>query len=111
VLRIRGDTGQAVPLVAALVAVAASLTVAVGAFAGDIIDAARAQTAADAAALASLEGGRPAAARLAARHGAVVQAWSRHADQARMSVTVSVRVGDAVRTARAIGGDVTWPGS
>ena len=35
------------------------LTVAVGAFAGDIIDAARAQTAADAAALASLEGGRP----------------------------------------------------
>ena len=73
-LRIRGDSGQAVPLVAALVAVAASLTVAVGAFAGDIIDAARAQTAADAAALASLEGGRPAAARRAARHGAVVQA-------------------------------------
>ena len=110
-MRIRDDSGQAVPLVAALVAMAAMLTVAVGAFAGDIIDAARAQTAADAAALASLEGGRPAAARLAARHGATIQSWSRHADQARMSVRVTVRVGDAVRTARAIGGEATWPGS
>ena len=110
-MRIRDDTGQAVPLVAALVAVAASLTVAVGALAGDVIDVARAQTAADAAALASLEGGRPAAVRLAARHGASIETWSRHAGQEGMSVTVTVRVGDAVRTARATGGADAWPGS
>jgi len=110
-MRIRDDRGQAVPLVAALVAVAASLTVALGAFAGDVIDVARAQTAADAAALASLEGGRPAAVRLAARHGASVETWSRHAGDEGILVTVTVRVGDAVRTARATGGEEAWPGS
>ena len=110
-MRIRDDTGQAVPLVAALLAVAASLTMAIGAFAGDVIDAARAQTAADAAALASLEGGRPAAVRLAARHGASLQSWSRHAGHEGTSVTVTVRVGDAVRAARATGGEEAWPGS
>lgn len=110
-MRLRDDTGQAVPLVAALVAVAASLTLAIGAFAGDVIDAARAQTAADAAALASLEGGRPAAVRLAARHGASLETWSRRAGREGMSVTVTVRIGDAERTARATGGETAWPGS
>ena len=96
----RGETGQAVPLVAALAALAVVLTLAFGTFAGDIVDAARARTAADAAALAAVEGGLPAAARLAAQHGASVVTWSRRGT----TVTVTVRVGDAVATARAAGG-------
>jgi hypothetical protein len=95
-----GDDGQAVPLALALVALAVVLTLAFGAFAGDVVDAARARSAADAAALAAVEGGRPAASRLAARHGATVVSWQRHG----AAVTVTVRVGDAVATARATGG-------
>ena len=96
----RSETGQAVPLAAALAALAVVLTVAFGTFTGDVVDAARARTAADAAALASVEGGRPAAARLAGQHGATVVTWRREGT----SVTVTVRVGDAVATARAAGG-------
>ena len=92
--------GQAVPLAAALAALAVVLALAFGTFAGDVVDAARARTAADAAALASVEGGRPAAARLAGQHGATVVTWRRQGT----SVTVTVRVGDAVATARAAGG-------
>jgi len=61
------------------------------------IDRTRAQTAADAAALASLEGGAGAAADLAGRHGAVVIGWSRSGSE----VTVTVRLGDVSATARA----------
>jgi hypothetical protein len=85
---------------AALVALAALLTIAVGSMAGTVVDAARAQTAADAAALASIEGGRGAASRLATAHGGVIVAWS----QRGADVVVTVRVGDAVAVARATGG-------
>lgn len=62
-----------------------------------MVDRTRAQTAADAAALAGLDGGPSAASRLAARHGAQVIAWSERGDV----VTVTVRLGDTTATARA----------
>ncbi len=99
------DSGQATPLAAALVALAAILTLAFGAMAGQVVDAARAQTAADAAALAAIEDGRPGAARLVARHGGSIVAWSQRGRE----ITVTVRVGDAVATARATGGAVVEP--
>ena len=99
-MRLRGDRGQATPFMAALLALAAVLTIALGSMAGTVIDAARAQTAADAAALASIEGGRGAASRLATAHGGVVVAWSQRGAE----IVVTVRVGDAVAVARATGG-------
>ena len=76
-IHLRRRPGQAVPLVLALVAVAVVLTVAFGVFAGDVVDAGRARTAADAAALAGVEGGRAASVRLAAAHDGTVTAWRR----------------------------------
>lgn len=90
------------PLAAAVIVLAALVTMALGSMAGTVIDAARAQTAADAAALASIEGGRPSATAIAGRHGGVVLAWSRHG----AVVTVSVRVGEAIAVARSTGGDL-----
>ena len=57
----------------------------------------RAQNAADAAALAGVEGGREASVRLAASNGGVVIAWSRTG----AAVTVAVRFDDQVAEARA----------
>ena len=91
-MRIRGDGGQAMPLAIAAIVVAGLLTIAVGSMAGDVVDAARAQTAADAAALASIGGGRAAASSLAVEHGGTVVAWSQQGSV----ITVSVRIGDAV---------------
>ena len=99
-MRIRGDGGQAMPLAIAAIVVAGLLTIAVGSMAADVVDAARAQTAADAAALASIEGGRVAASSMALEHGGAVVSWS----QQGTVITVSVRVGDAVAVARATGG-------
>ena len=99
-MRIRGDGGQAMPLAMAAIVVAGLLTIAVGSMAADVVDAARAQTAADAAALASIEGGRTAASSMAIEHGGSMVAWS----QQGTVITVSVRVGDAVAVARATGG-------
>ena len=96
------ERGQAAPLAAAVVALAVVLLIAVGRLAGDLVDAARARTAADAVALASVIGGRRAADDLAARHDATVLGWSRHGDD----VVVTVRVGHAVVSARATGGSL-----
>ena len=81
----------------ALVGLAVVLTLAVGELAADVIDVARARTAADAAALAGVTGGRSAAARLAATNGAELTVWRR----AGREVTITVQVGNAVATARA----------
>ena len=94
------DRGQAVPLVAALVAIAVTMLVAVADLAADVVDAARARSAADAAALAGVTGGEAAAARLAAANDAVLVGWSRVGS----TVTVTVRVDDALATAAATGG-------
>ncbi len=88
------------PLAVAIIALVAMLTIAFGSMAGDVVDAARAQTAADAAALASIEGGPAAAGELAGRHGGTVVSWSRQG----AVVEVTVQVGQAVARARATGG-------
>lgn len=62
------------------------------------IDRGRAQSAADAAALASLDGGRSIASDFARRHGAQVVSWTQGPDH---EVTIVVRVGEATATARA----------
>ena len=64
------DRGQAVALLLAVVAMASLSVVTVGSFGVRLIDRGRAQTAADAAALAATFGGRAAAQRLAAHNGA-----------------------------------------
>jgi hypothetical protein len=102
---LRDERGQAVPLVLALVALAVVLVIAVGVFAGDVVDAGRARTAADAAALAGVEGGRAASARLAAAHDGTLTAWRRRG----RVVTVTVRVGAATASASATGGPIEAP--
>ena len=72
----RATAGRRCRSALALVGVAAVLTVAVGTLAGDVVDAGRARTAADAAALAGVSGGRAAAVALAAANGAMLVAWS-----------------------------------
>lgn len=82
-----------------VVALGAALLSALVDFGGIVQDRARAQTAADAAALASLEGGRAAAVDLAARHGGSVVSWIR--GPGAHEVTVVVRLGDTTAAARA----------
>lgn len=93
--------GQAVPLALAVVAVAILVTVAIAELGGNVVDAGRARTAADAAALAGVEGGRDASIRVAAGNGGVVVSWSRRADGDGVLVTVTVQVGRAKATAAA----------
>ena len=57
---VRDERGQAVPLALVVVAVAILVTVAIAELGGNVVDAGRARTAADAVALAGVEGGRPA---------------------------------------------------
>ena len=94
------DRGQAVVLLLAVVVMAALSLVAVGMFSARIIDRGRAQTAADAAALAATTGGRSAAVRLASTNGAVVVGYSEEADV----VTVVVEVDGETASARATDG-------
>ena len=94
------DVGQAMVLLVAVVAMAASSVVAVGMFGERIVDRGRAQTAADAAALAATVGGRSVAARLAADNGADLVSYSEIGDV----VTVVVDVDGERATARATDG-------
>ena len=94
------DRGQAVVLLLAVVVMAALALLAVGAFSRRIIDRDRAQTAADAAALAAVIGGRPAAERFAGGNGARLIGF----DQVGDVVTVVVEVGGESATARATDG-------
>lgn len=94
----RVDGGQAAVLLVVVSAVlVVVMSLALATFGRATLDRTRAQTAADAAALAGVDGGQPAASRLAAHHGAVVIAWIERGDD----VTVTVRLGDATATARA----------
>jgi hypothetical protein len=92
------DRGSVLVLV---VFVAVGFTVAAGAglasLSRDLIDVSRARSAADAAALASVDGGRAAAIGLATANGATLVSWA----QVGSDVVVEVRVGDAVAKARA----------
>ena len=96
----RRDNGQAVVLLLAVVVMAALSVVAVGVFGQRIVDRGRAQTAADAAALAATAGGRSAAQRLATSNGAVLVGYSEAGD----AVTVVVELGGERATARATDG-------
>jgi MFS-type transporter involved in bile tolerance (Atg22 family) len=79
------------------VAVTAMVTIALMPVLGDLIDRQEARSAADAAALAGVTGGIGAASTLAAANDGVLVGWSTNGRQ----VTVQVRVGDQVVTARA----------
>jgi hypothetical protein len=95
---VRRDGGQAAIVLVAVVAVLmVTMSVAAATMGRTTIDRTRAQTAADAAALAGLDGGVAASSQLAARHGATVVAWTEDGHE----VTVKVRVGDTTATARA----------
>jgi uncharacterized membrane protein AbrB (regulator of aidB expression) len=94
------DLGQAAVLVVIVAAVLfVSLSVGLLMVGGRMIERTRAQTAADAAALASLSGGRAAAVTLAQRHGAELVAFT--AGPISGQVTVVVRVGDTTAAAAA----------
>jgi hypothetical protein len=95
--RASGSAGQALPLVLVIVVLAGLGVVAIGRLAVGAVDAGRARTAADAAALAGVTGGRPAAAPPAAANGGVLVAFSGDDRE----VVVTVLVGTARATARA----------
>jgi hypothetical protein len=78
-------------------AVIAALMTALVPMLGDLSDRQRAHSAADAAALAGVVGGRSAAEAMSARNDAILQGWRRSG----RAVTVWVRVGDQVVVARA----------
>lgn len=95
-----GDRGQAAIVLLVVTAVlTVVLTAAVADVGGHLVERSRAQHAADAAALASLRGGRAAAVALAHRNGATLIAWS--VGPGLDEVTVVVRVGDSTARARA----------
>jgi hypothetical protein len=95
------DTGQAAVLALGVVAVAAAGVVGTGVLGGVANDAARARTAADAAALAGVMGGRAGAASLAAANGGVLIRLVERRIGSANEVIVTVRVGSAESTARA----------
>ena len=94
-MRDRGSMVVMVMLVG--MAVTAAVTAALVPVLGDLIDRQQAQSAADAAALAGVTGGRGASVDLAEANGADLTAWRRDGRR----VTVTVRVGDQVARARA----------
>ena len=96
----RNDRGQAVVLLLAVVVLAALAVIAVGLFSRRIVDHGRAQMAADAAALAAVIGGRPAATRFAVDNGGRLIGFTQSGDE----VTVVVEVGGERATARATDG-------
>ena len=84
-------------VVAAVLALTVLASAGLARLGAGLVEASRAQAAADAAALAGVEGGAPAAARLAAHNGARL-VW---VDRVGDDVVVVVQVGDAQATARA----------
>ena len=92
------DRGSVLVLVV-LVATAFTVTTGAGlaALSRELVDVSRARSAADAAALASVEGGQAAAVELAEANGAEIVTWA----QVGTDVVVEVRVGDAIARARA----------
>jgi len=95
------ERGQATPLALVAVVFAVVVTFAIGHLGRTVVDAGRARNAADAAALAGVEGGRGAAARLAAEHGGAVVSWSAAGPPDAITVTVTVVVGRARASASA----------
>ena len=93
----RGDAGQAVPLLAGVMALVVSVVIGLVAL-GNLVGArARAQSAADAAALAGAARGRPAAVAMAVENRGELESFAARDGE----VEVTVRVGDARATSRA----------
>jgi Flp pilus assembly protein TadG len=98
--RATGERGQATPLVALLFVIVAGALVALGHLGAVVADRNRAQTAADATALAGATDGEGRARDVAARNGGEVRSYvAQGAD-----VEVVVRVGRAEASARARAG-------
>lgn len=95
--RVGRQRGAATVLTAATAVLAAMVALAVVHGGQRIIEGARARTAADAAALAGVEGGRAEAERLAVANGGRLDRYTVSGGD----VLVSVRVGDRTATARA----------
>ena len=94
------DRGQAaIMFVIVVVALAALAMAGLAQLGGTARDRVRAQSAADAAALASLDGGRAVAVRIAAANGATVVWWS--AGPGEFEVTITVQVGEEIARASA----------
>jgi hypothetical protein len=91
------ERGSAAPLLAVLVVAVGGLCFALGRMGGQVDDRARAQTAADAAALAGAADGEGAARALARANGARVLSIEVDGHE----VQVTVRVGEAEAVARA----------
>ncbi len=92
-----GDRGQVLPLMALVILVGMAAALAMARLGVEVVDRARARTAADAAALAGVEGGRDAAdAAARANGGRVVRFVARDG-----ATEVEVRVGGAEATSRA----------
>ncbi|CAB4822253.1 MAG: hypothetical protein F2873_01880 [Actinobacteria bacterium] len=96
---VAADRGTISLIVIGVVAVVVVLLLAIGRFGRDLDDSARAQTAADAAALAGVQGGRQLAAEVAEANGAVLVSFAADSD----SVRVTTAVSGAVASARATG--------
>lgn len=94
---IGNDRGQALPVVAMVMLVAVLTIVLTTRIGVAVTDRARARTAADAAALAGVMGGRPAAEEISVENGAVLEAFVRQNQQ----VEVTVRFGTRRATSRA----------
>jgi len=94
------DAGQATPLVALLFVITAGALLALGHLGAILADRTRAQTAADAAALAGATDGEGRARDVAARNGGEVRSYVAQGSE----VEVVVRVGQADASARARGG-------
>jgi hypothetical protein len=98
---LRDRRGQATPLALVVVVLAVVAVVAIAELGGNVVDAGRARTAADAVALAGVDGGREASAHLARLNGATLVSWSSRPDGTGVTVTVTVRVGRATASAAA----------
>lgn len=98
---VRDDRGQATPLALVAVVVAVVSTLAIASLGRTVVDAGRARSAADAAALAGVEGGRAASERLASEHGAALVTWASSGPPDAVTVTVTVQVGRARASAAA----------
>ena len=97
----RRDAGQAIGLVLISIAFIASAAVAMISVGKHIAKRGSAQTAADAAALAGVDGGQPAAADIASRNGAVLVSFTRRIGSDGYVVTVAVSIGDEQAVAQA----------
>ena len=98
------DSGQAIGLVLMAVVLVAAVAAGIAGAAMRITARSRAQNAADAAALAGVDGGPDAAAAIAARNGGVLIAFNDVAVDGGATVTVEVTVGDEHAVARASSG-------